>query len=200
MDATPKIGTISPSARVRVARLRGGNSGTEVILTGINRQGAFGEAYVHLVVQGAGFVLARYSQDSGHKIDWTVSGAGADNTTKDPRLDIQVKSTDRERLESGECSYSIDRSLFDWARKPRNLLDVPRVIVLVRVPENVDHWMAQTDDELVTKHCAYWVCLRDQPELPVDQGQKAVHFPAANKFDVNGLTELMSNIREDNWP
>lgn len=171
-----------------------------MILTGINRQGAFGEAYVHLVVQAAGFVLARYSQDSGHKIDWTVSGAGADNTTRDPRLDIQVKSTDRQRLASGECSYDIDRSLFDWSRKPKALLDVPRIIVLVRVPESADDWMMQTDDQLVTKHCAYWISLCNEPELPLDQVQKAVRFPVANKFDVKGLTKLMSDIREGNWP
>lgn len=171
-----------------------------MILTGINRQGAFGEAYVHLVVQAAGFVLARYSQDSGHKIDWTVSGAGADNTTRDPRLDIQVKSTDRQPLASGECSYDIDRSLFDWVRKPKALLDVPRIIILVRVPENADDWMMQSDDRLVTRHCAYWISLCGEPELLLDKGQKAVRFPVANKFDVNGLTKLMSEIREGNWP
>jgi len=171
-----------------------------LILTGINRQGAFGEAYVHLVVQAAGFVLAKYSQDSGHKIDWTVSGAGANNTTRDPRLDIQVKSTADLPLASGECSYNVDRSLYDWARKPESLLDVPRIIVLVRVPGNVDTWMAQSDDQLVTRHCAYWVKLCGEPDLLFDKSQKAIHFPVAQKFDVNGLTKIMSDIREGNWP
>jgi hypothetical protein len=172
---------------------------TTVILTGINRQGAFGEAYVHLIVKAAGFVLARYDQDSGHKIDWTVSGAGADNTTRDPRLDIQVKSSANLPLASGDCSYDIDRSLYDWARKPQHLLDVPRIIVLVRVPETVDQWTAQSDDQLVTRHCAYWVNLRGEPELPADQGQRAVHFRNVQKFEANALTKIMSDIRAGNW-
>jgi hypothetical protein len=47
-----------------------------------------------------------------------------------------VKSTADLPLASGECSFDVDRSLYDWARKPESLLDVPRIIVLVRIPEN----------------------------------------------------------------
>jgi len=153
-----------------------------VILTGINRQGAFGEAYVRLVAQAAGFVIGNFSQDSGHKVDWTIAGAGADYTTRDPRLEVQVKSSDRPRLASGDCSYDVDRSLYDWARKSQNQLFVPRIIVLVRVPDDAANWMAQADDELTARHCAYWVCLRDKPELPPGPGPAHQNSPSFQAF------------------
>lgn len=198
LDVNGRIPTITSPQWMNLPRSQ--HVERSVILTGIKRQGAYGEAYVRLIVQAAGFVIGSFSQDSGHKVDWFVAGAGADNTTRDPRLEIQVKSTIQRRLSSGDCSYDVDRALYDWARKPKELLDVPRVIVLVRVPEDSDAWVTMSDDELVTRHCAYWVSLRGHPELPPEQKELSISFPSAQKFDLTGLMQLMTGIRRGDWP
>lgn len=169
-------------------------------LTGEIWQGSYAEAYVNAICWAAGFICTRPHLDSGHKIDFMVSAAGSDSTSKDPRVDIQVKSTYQDRLANGNSKFTFDKPLHDWARKPEQLLLAPRLVVLVQVPPDPADWMIQSDDELSSKHCAYWVSLRGQPEISAPQESLVVHFPSAQKFTVPSLIQLMQDTSEGRWP
>ena len=37
--------------------------------------------------------------------------------------------------------------------------DIPRVLILFIMPRDENQWLAQSDDELCLRRCAYWVSL-----------------------------------------
>lgn len=164
-------------------------------VTGQALIGQFGEAYVFAVVRAAGFQISNVMNDSGHKIDWIIAGSGADNTTRDPRLEVQVKTTTSHRLANGCSSFNFDKELYDWARKSAEMLYMPRIVVLVHAPEDPGEWMRQGEHELVIKHCAFWVSLCGDEALEHTQKSRSIQFPSEQKFDVDGLVGLMSKIR-----
>ena len=168
-------------------------------VTGQSLIGQFGEAYVYAVARTAGFQVAPMSADSGHKIDWLITSSGADNTVKDPRLEVQVKTTTASRHSNGCSRFDFDKELYDWARRTQDELYMPRITVLIQAPADPDEWNKQDDDQLIVQHCAYWVSLRDQAPL-TNTDQKTVHFPRNQKFDVPGLITLMKEISIGNWP
>ena len=129
-----RVGVVAPTRRGRNAAQKTWSPLSMIRLKGLPWQGSYAEAYVNAVSWAAGFVCTRPALDSGHKVDFIIAGAGADGTTRDPRLEVQVKSTRQLRLADGRSHYDFDSALYDWARKPQDLLYVPRLVVLVQVP------------------------------------------------------------------
>jgi len=168
-------------------------------LQGIRLQGGFAEAYVNVVCRAAGYICTKPIEDTGHKVDFYVTGAGAGDTPRDPRLEIQVKSTYVARNQEGESHFSFDVDLYDWARKPTPMLYVPRLVVLVQVPETPTDWMNQSDAQLLVKHCAYWTKLTGRGALPEGQQSITIPFVCGQKFDVVQLQSIMDQIAAGTW-
>jgi hypothetical protein len=169
-------------------------------LEGIQWQGHYAEAYVRAVAAAAGFICTKPDLDSGHKVDWLIAAAGDDETTREPKLDVQVKSTVQARLATGASQFTFDRDLYAWAIKPQPLLYHPRVVVLVQLPDDPRAWMDQADEQLTVRHCAYWTSLRGHGALAETQGSVSVQFARDRKFDVAGLVALMAGIEGGDWP
>jgi hypothetical protein len=67
---------------------------------------------------------------------------------------------------------------------------VPRLLVVVHVPESEDEWLRHTEDELAMRRCGYWVSLCGRPET-ANASTVTVYLPRTNVFDVAGLRLLM---------
>ncbi len=76
--------------------------------------------------------------------------------------------------------------------RPTNFL-VPRILVVVRVPEEPGEWTEQTDDQLVLRHCGYWLSLRGFPESE-NTANVTVQIPVEQRFTVQALQTLMNRI------
>lgn len=121
-------------------------------------QSQFSLAYVQAVASVAGFFVQ--SSDRGFDkdgIDMTVLQRGAAGLTTSTRLDLQIKSY------TGDVSgdiwpYDLDVKAY------RDLIatdyQVPRVLVVVRMPSDVMEWMSHSEDQLVLRRCGYWLSLR----------------------------------------
>jgi hypothetical protein len=72
-------------------------------------------------------------------------------------------------------------------------IHTPRLLVVVVVPEQLDNWLTQSQQELCLKYCGYWVSLRGKPPTE-NQTTITVSIPRQNIFNVEALKNLMQQI------
>ena len=143
-------------------------------------------AYARAVIFGAGFRLSRPEIDD-HGIDGTISDPGRRGVN---RVDFQIKATTQYRIANGVVAY--DLRVEDYNR----LIiedDVPRILILYIMPEDASMWLAQSDDELCLRKCAYWVSL-----MGMNRSQNSstvrVSAPLGNVFNRNGLRNIFGQL------
>jgi hypothetical protein len=74
---------------------------------------------------------------------------------------------------------------------------MPKLLVVLYLPEDAAKWLEHSEDALVARKCAYWVSLWDAPESANRNGQ-TVYLPRANLLSVDGLRSLaLSLAREE---
>jgi hypothetical protein len=76
---------------------------------------------------------------------------------------------------------------------------VPRILVVVLIPENLSHWVVQSEAELSIRHCAYWVSLRGMPETQ-NATTVTIELPRSNQFTVEALSTMIQRIGEGGFP
>lgn len=125
-----------------------------------------------------------------------------DNDSVDLELcmkDILDCKRTRGRLEMQlKCTYAADRSedSFPFSLSIKNYDDlraevvIPRLLVVVCVPEDSEDWTQQTEEQLCLHHCAYWLSLAGMPELK-NAKSVTVHIPRKQIFSVEFLHEAM---------
>ncbi len=67
---------------------------------------------------------------------------------------------------------------------------VPRILVVLLMPQELDEWVQQTPEELCLRHCAYWMSLEGQPDLP-NTTSVTVRVPTTQVFSSDQLTDMM---------
>jgi hypothetical protein len=150
----------------------------------------FSYAYINAVVSVAGysFQIAPRPLDLVG-VDITITGLVSPDSRRRTRLDLQVKCTSRDLLNSDFIRYPLDIKNYDELRND-NPDDDPLILVVVLVPDNVDDWLYQSEDKLCLKHCAYWMSLYSQPQSE-NQTTITVYLPRQNVFNVDALKNLM---------
>lgn len=156
-----------------------------------HRQDDFSGAYIRAICAVTGCGIERISLDND-KVDYTLSSRVRGKIKSKPKIDIQAKC---QRIEFSDepISYSLDIDTYNNLRDP--LLTNPRILVLVRVPAEIDDWTIQSHGSLVLKHCAYWLSLRGEPDVP-NQSAKTVYFPRENMFTPEALRAMMVDTSE----
>jgi hypothetical protein len=71
---------------------------------------------------------------------------------------------------------------------------VPRILVVLALPESEDKWLSVTAQELILRRCAYWASLACEPETE-NKSSIAVSLPMGNRFDIGALRSLMDRAR-----
>lgn len=77
---------------------------------------------------------------------------------------------------------------------------VPRILVVVVLADDINSWLYQSEEELVMKHCAYWISLRGEQELPTGQKSKSLRLSRDKIFNVEALESLMKIISNGGAP
>jgi len=151
------------------------------------RKEQFSRAYVHAVATVAGFSLYRPDVDDD-SIDLTIAGRGGQGIPRPPRIEIQLKCTSKDRLRSQHLVYPLKRKNYDDLR-PLDLV-VPRLLVVMTVPDVESEWLHQSEEELSLRRCAYWSSLRGLDEMK-NVRSISIRLPRRNVFSVEGLRSLM---------
>jgi hypothetical protein len=168
-------------------------------------------AYVHAVAARAGFSTNRPHRDND-SVDVQIDCNGylvPESKRFSPSLRIQVKATAAKLKPKSKSKTTKGNAIpsdvygFDLPIKNYNDLRASRatpiILVVFFMPPNAGKWLSHTEKGLVSRRCAYWCSLRDQPEVP-NATSKTVYLPKANVFNCETLLNLMIGISKEVLP
>lgn len=156
----------------------------------------FSRAYVQAIAACAGFAWSMPSVDDD-SIDLILHQTGGCGTIYSPRLELQLKCKAATTPTGDNFSHSLKLKNYDDLRHTDIL--VPRILVVVLVPENADEWLGHTESELAMRRCGYWVSLRGLPPSDNTTGQ-TVTLQRAQMFTVESLKGIMQRIGNGGLP
>ncbi len=110
-----------------------------------------------------------------------------------PVLDVQLKCTGQDVLSNGYATLRLSRKNYDDLRYADVL--VPRILILVLVPNELNDWIEQTEDQLILRRCGYWMSIAGAPPSENSSGEN-VRIPQTNTFNTDSLTALMQSIND----
>lgn len=157
------------------------------------RQEQYGDAYLRALAAVAGFAMYKPVPDDD-SIDWVIAARGSYNTFVSPRLEVQVKCPYDFNADETTIGYSISLKNYDDLRKPNVM--VPRLLIVVCIPEAIEEWIGYHDEGLTLKRCAYWKSLVDEPDVPNKTGI-TVRLPKSQRLTVESLQLLMDRAGAD---
>ena len=164
----------------------------------LNQQKAqFSLAYVHALSAAAGAKVSHWFVDD-ESVDITVGMAGGDGTVRSPRLDLQLKCTEQDFLRSDGIHFPLKRKNYDDLRDSEIM--VPKVLVVLMVPDNLAAWITTTPEErLCLHHFAWWMNLAGADERP-DVDTPTVVLPRGQLFHVEALRDMLTKVGRKERP
>ena len=99
--------------------------------------------------------------------------------------------------EEATFSFPVTRKNYDELRPSH--VAVPRILVVMLVPDKLEDWLNHTERELAIRRCTYWMSLREMPET-TNETSVTVAIPRINLFSVDGLRSMMSRIDQGSFP
>lgn len=92
---------------------------------------------------------------------------------------------------NNEVIFDLPTNNYDSLRTT-NIL-VPRILIIVLVPEQVTDWVNVMENETLVKKCAYWLSLRGMLETK-NKDTVRVKIPRSNLVTPNSLKELTEKV------
>jgi hypothetical protein len=146
-------------------------------------------AYVHAVAARAGFACERPTVDDD-SVDLVLAAAGLVHHSamvRSPRLEVQLKATGRDILRENYLAFPLPIKNYNELRESSL---VPRLLVVLLLPVDPSQWLEQSEEQMISRHCAYWSSLHGQP-VKDNTEAVTVHLPRANLLTVTNLRGLM---------
>ena len=137
---------------------------------------------VRAVAAEAGFQVVRPEPD----VD-SVDGVLMASFGRRPRIEFQAKATSRRLLRADGIHFPLPVKNYDELRIGSW---IPRILIVVLMPDESETWLSQTDDELCMNSSVYWLSPSGMPERP-NIASVTVVIPTANVFDRAQLDALM---------
>jgi hypothetical protein len=156
----------------------------------------FSNAYLQAVASVAGYSLYKPAVDDD-SVDWGIAARGTIGRIRAPRLELQLKSTSRDVLTDNAIRYPIKLKNYDDLR----MVDfaIPRILIVILLPDNLGDWVQQSEQELCMRYCGYWLSLRGMPETQ-NKSTVTVSIPRNNQFRVTALESIMQDIGQGIQP
>jgi hypothetical protein len=162
------------------------------------QQEALSRSYIYAVAAKAGLIFTLPGFDVG--IDVCLSTVVVRGRRYGPgaiQLDLQVKSTTRPIIRSDQLLYDLDVKNYDDLRAPSPMC--PRLLVVVVMPADESQWLSQSPEELILRHCAYWLWLGGA-EATTATTTVRVALPLANVFSPSALQEMVGRLGRGELP
>ena len=164
-----------------------------------HRKEQFSRAYVRAIAAVAGFGTGtpEPDHDSIDLVFFKKSEEEAEGRNYSaPRVEAQLKCTAQNVIRAGALHFPLEAKNYNELR--RKVL-VPRILVVHCIPSDIAEWLEHSEQQLLLRHCSYWVSLRDLP-LSTNATRVTVQVPQANKFTPQALSEIMERISRGELP
>jgi hypothetical protein len=152
-------------------------------------------AYVRAVAARAGYACQVQVVDDD-SVDVVIGAAGYvhdEAVLGSPRLEVQLKATSTLRPGAKYLTFPL---------KPKNYQElrlrshVPRILVVLVLPNDPREWIEITEECMISRRCAYWVSLLGMPERP-NTSSVSVRLPRSQRFDVEQLQGLIQRVSSE---
>jgi len=162
-----------------------------------HQQEAISKAFVRAVAAAAGFRVQDGTEPDDDSVDLTIAARGPMGTVRSPKLDVQLKCWLGRPASDPTWPYDLKAKNHEELR--HDDVQVPRVLVVVAVPEDIAMWVEQDEERLLMRHCAWWTSLRGEPAT-ANTATVRLHIPRAQVFDVEGLKAIMARLGQGGTP
>ncbi len=155
-----------------------------------NAKEQFCHAYVNAIAAIARYATYKPNPDDD-SIDIGFAARGGNGTYRSPRLEAQLKCTSQEILCEDFVHYPLKIKNFNDLKDEK--VYVPRILIVVFAPKELNKFIEQSEESLVLKHCGYWISSRGYVETN-NTSAVTVKLPRKNIFSVESLTDMMTKI------
>ncbi len=156
------------------------------------RKEQFSMAYVRAVASVAGCDLSRYEVDDD-SVDLFVKARVAGSTLRSARLDVQLKCTAQDVVRQEALHYPLKQKNYDELIGVDHC--IPRILVVVVVPQDLDQWLDQSEEALILRRCGYWYSLSGL-EGSAAVFKTTLRIPRRQVFSVKALNTMMQRIAD----
>ena len=156
----------------------------------------FSRAFVQAVASVAGFAWSQPSVDED-SVDLTLAAKGGGGTIRSPKVDLQLKCHAASTPTDDHISFPLKVKNYEELRDDTVL--VPRLLVVVLVPDDVGDWLSDTESELSLRRSGYWVNLRGEPATQ-NSSTVSVQIPRGQRLNPDGLRGIMQRIGSGESP
>ena len=160
------------------------------------RMEEFSKAYVKAVASVADCSFDRSEVDND-SVDGSLKRKTQSTAVLSPRLDVQLKSTSDDCIRNTHIAFSLSIKNYDELRSTN--LAIPRILVLILLPDDFSQWTVHSEQELALRKCGYWMSLRGEPQTG-NVASKTVHIPRSQVFDVGGLDAIFNRLEAGGMP
>jgi hypothetical protein len=168
------------------------------LLTRNHRQEALCRAYVRAVAAQAGVICSEPEQDYGIDLSLrSVRRRGPRHADAGRQIDLQLKCSTRFVCSETAIGYDLDVKSYDDLRVGGD--NCPRILVVLLLPEEEADWLAQSEDELALRRCAYWVSLEGAEPTNATSSVR-IQLPLANVFSVEAVQTLLADLKTRRQP
>jgi hypothetical protein len=160
------------------------------VLTRQHRQEALSRAYIQAVAALAGMSVTWKATDYGVDLSLNqIKQRGRRFVEAGVQLDVQLKSTTVASVVETHVRHDLEVKSYEDLRDVA--VRVPRILVLVVLPEEEMDWLSVTEAKLIVRHAGYWISLTGYPP---SIGTKTIRvaLPRSNLFSVEALQNLVA--------
>lgn len=156
------------------------------------RKEQFSKAYVRAIASAAGYDVSGPSVDDDG-VDLVFSSRSKHGVIKSPKIEAQIKCTSQDILKSDNLIYPLEVKNYNLLIQEDFL--VPRILIVVLVPEEAEQWLSHDESYLMMRHCGYWISLKGSLET-LNTEKISISIPRKNCFNLESLHKIMDNISE----
>ncbi|WP_066437256.1 DUF4365 domain-containing protein [Chryseobacterium sp. CCH4-E10] len=131
--------------------------------------------------------LTRIDSDS---IDATIRYNGKlveDSILYSPEIKLQLKATSGANIDNDQIVFPLSIKNYNDLRLPSTC---PRLLVVMCLPENSEHWLQHSTNELIIKKCCHYLNLNGFPDTD-NTTSVTVRIPLVNVFSPDSIYQLM---------
>ena len=88
--------------------------------------------------------------------------------------------------------YRLEQRTYELLRDPE--APIPRILVLLVLPDDEAEWLDQSEEHLVLRRCAYWQSLTGW-EPVTNRKTVRLTIPRNNVFSVESLRGIMNRVK-----